>query len=103
MDLLYTVERLHYYLKENNEINWEYVDELHMECDVSPRDMRKLIDYFLTNLLDNHQLPGNVYAILSGIGDYIRVHDNITSRQMNYVFANMATHLDQLDLFKSQI
>ena len=101
MDLLYTVERLHYHLKETNEINWEYVTELHMECDVSPRDMRKLIDYFLVNLSHNHQVPGKVYETLSGIGDYVRIHNDITSRQMNYVFANIATHLDQLDLFKS--
>jgi hypothetical protein len=100
MSLLNQIERLHYHLLDHNEIDWDLIEDLIVNEDISAQSLKKLIDYFVRNLSNNHIVPGKIYQTLCGIGDFCSIEDHYTSKQFRFVYANLATYYDQIDPFK---
>lgn len=65
----------------------------------SNRELIKIIDWFLTNLGQQHVIPGSDYRKLSGIGHWMRQHDHMTDPQRRYSILCMASYWSELDLF----
>jgi hypothetical protein len=99
MSVLYQIEKLHYYMIDHGEVNWNLIDDL--DDTISPKDVKKLIDYFILKLPRNHNVPGKVYETLCGIGDYSSQHNSISSKQFKYVFANIAAYWNEMDHFNT--
>lgn len=83
--------------------NYQYIteDELWKLVDqVFQNDQEVLIsiDYFLAHLTDNHDIPGNVWYKLTGIGDWIRQGIITTQKQERFVVMSLIAYWDQRDL-----
>lgn len=94
MSLLYQIENLSYNLTDP--IDWDNIDNINP----NKEELRSTIDYFLSHLIDNHDLPGDVYRKLMGIGYWIKTESFLTRKQKRYSILSMAAYWDQLDLFK---
>jgi len=75
------------------------IDDIDLS-EISHRSLIKKIDYFTSNLCDNHELPGQVYETLIGIGYWARENEFLTSKQKWYVIKTLEKYQDQLDPFK---
>jgi len=96
MDILYEIESMTY-MSNTAEFN-NKIDQMIEE--VKDKEMLKLIDYFLYQLMDNHELAGSDYAMLMGIGEWIRSGDTTTRKQKYYTLMTVIENWNQMDLFK---
>jgi hypothetical protein len=62
-------------------------------------EVLETIDYFLAHLVEDHNIPGNVWDTLIGIGHWIRDNRPLTEKQERYVVVSLAAYWDQRDLF----
>lgn len=96
MDVLYEVESLRYLTSEQD--IFEKLDQI--QIDITPKELIRAIDYFLTHLGDHHNLSGKQFETLTGIGHWARENHHLTEKQIMYSMLTMAEHFDQLDMFK---
>ena len=82
-----------------DEWNWNEVNEIFSNY----LEVINAIDYFLSHLTTNHQVPGKVYHKLIGIGDNIREHKSFTDKQSRYVTLALAGYWTEVDMFKNTI
>jgi len=73
----------------------KYIDQMDNES-----QMIRAVDYFITHLLDDHAVPGEVWHTLTGIANWAREGKYVTERQWGYVTHNIEKYSDQIDLFK---
>jgi hypothetical protein len=66
----------------------------------NPKGLIKQVDYFISNLRDDHQVPGNVYYTLLGIANWAREGKPLTNTQISFVIHHLEELEDQLDPFK---
>ena len=96
MDVLYEIESIRYLTNEQDV--FEKLDQI--QIDITPKELIKTIDYFLTHLGDHHTLSGKQFETLIGIGNWARENKPLTNKQMTYSLLTMADYFDQIDMFK---
>jgi len=96
MRLFELIEARRFDIIDGDSVNWDIFDELR----VNPQDLQEMIDYFLSSLQSNHQLPGRDYITLQGIAYWIRQRKPLTDRQMKYSILTMVFYWNELDLMK---
>jgi hypothetical protein len=93
MSILNEIERL---ALTEGDINWDMVDEI--SC-YHPRQLVNLVDWFLLNLSKDHQVPGQIYQQLLGIGNWAQKYNQVTAKQRRYVILAIATYWQEVSLF----
>ena len=66
----------------------------------SEKDLIRSVDYFITHLRDDHEIPGEVYYTLLGIANWAREEKFVTHKQKAYVEHHLDYYSDQIDYFK---
>ena len=82
-----------YWTNTSEELDWNHIDEIF----TNPYDVITSVDYFLTNLRQEHLVPGEVYYKLSGIAYWAREKNFLTKTQRRYVAIAIASYWDDLD------
>jgi hypothetical protein len=77
----------------NSVIDWNEIDDVFN----NPFDVIISVDYFLTNLRPNHELPGDVYYKLLGIANWAREENFLTKKQLRYAAIGIAGYWNELD------
>ncbi len=75
------------FVKEELDIDWEVIDEV---FDNNSYRMIKCVDWFISNLDPNHEIPGSEYETLLGIANWARENEFATTRQFRYVVMTIA-------------
>lgn len=87
-DTKYLIESYHL----NDEVTWDQIDTL-----IPKYQLVDHIDYFLTNLKANHQLPGKIYEKLSGIGNWYREKEFVTPKQHRFATLTIIAYWYELE------
>jgi hypothetical protein len=94
-NIIFKIDQLHHkYRLDNTELDWNDIDNLFL----NDRDLIQSIDYFLTILLENHEVPGKVWDKLLGIGTWYKDNQFLTIKQKRYAAIAIVGYWDQIDI-----
>jgi len=90
---LYLIKEMHNL--SNKELIWDYVN--HIDEKITPKELSRVINYFIKNLRTDNQVSGLDHHKLCGIRDWCDLHDDFTSRQLKYSLLTMAIYWNEIN------
>jgi hypothetical protein len=93
------LENLYWNYKDDQSFknHWTYIDEMFENRN---SNIHKTINFFLCNLIKNHDIPYDVYHKLLGISRFDEEKHFVTSKQKRYAIMSMIIYWDQKDNLK---
>ncbi len=70
------------FVKENREVDWNLIDDV---FDYNHHKMIKCIDWFISNLDPNHNMPGQEWDQMTKIAKWAKDNNWATPTQMRWV------------------